>query len=71
MEHALNGNRRTERWKWLTLAAVLAVVSFGCGETESAGSSPAVDAGAGGSAAGGVFLFPERRLFDFELYGIR
>ena len=50
MEHALNGNRRTERWKWLTLAAVLAVVSFGCGETESAGSSPAVDAGAGGSA---------------------
>jgi hypothetical protein len=53
LEHALNGNRRTERWKWLTLAAVLAVVSFGCGETESAGSSPAVDAGAGGSAGSG------------------
>ena len=35
------------------MAAVLAVVSFGCGETDSAGSSPAVDAGAGGTAGSG------------------
>ena len=41
----MNRNRRNQRSNWLTMAAVLAVVSFGCGETESAGSSPAVDAG--------------------------
>jgi len=35
------------------MAAVLAVVSFGCGETESAGLSPAMDAGTGGSAGSG------------------
>jgi len=32
------------------MAAVLAVVSFGCGETGSAGSSPTMDSGTGGSA---------------------
>ena len=37
------------------MAAVLAVVSFGCGETESAGSSPAMDAGTGGSAGSGGY----------------
>jgi len=46
----LNRNRRCDRWKWLTIAAALAVVSFGCGETGSAGSSPAIDSGTGGSA---------------------
>jgi hypothetical protein len=50
LEQALNRNRRWDRWKWLPMAAVLAVMSFGCGETESAGSSPAIDSGTGGSA---------------------
>ena len=35
------------------MAAVLAVISFGCGETEDAGSSPTLDSGTGGSAGSG------------------
>ncbi|NNE17304.1 MAG: hypothetical protein HKN10_02395, partial [Myxococcales bacterium] len=46
----MNRARRYDRWKWLALAAVLAVGSSGCGETESAGLAPATDAGTGGSA---------------------
>ena len=53
MEQALNRNRRCDRWKWLPIAAVLGVLSVGCGETESAGSAPAMDAGTGGSAGSG------------------
>lgn len=46
----MNRHRPSERSNWLTLAAVLALVSFGCGETGGAGSSPAVGSGAGGTA---------------------
>jgi len=35
------------------MAAMLALVSFGCGETDSAGSAPGLDSGAGGSAGAG------------------
>ncbi|MBW1760897.1 MAG: hypothetical protein JRG67_10460 [Deltaproteobacteria bacterium] len=42
----MSGNRRIQSWTWLPLAAVLALVSVGCAETNSAGSAP--EAGAGG-----------------------
>jgi len=42
----VSGNRRIQSWTWLPLAAVLALVSVGCAETNSAGSAP--EAGAGG-----------------------
>ncbi|MBT8468362.1 MAG: hypothetical protein KJN97_06395 [Deltaproteobacteria bacterium] len=45
----MNRNRRQDRRKWLAMAVVLALVSFGCGDTESDGSAPGIDSATGGT----------------------